>query len=440
MRISYQSTSVIACLAVSFIATLAGAAENFIIDADGNLSRGASSSTKRNGLLIQGIATDKFETSMKLANSQSLAIENDVGNFQDSIDDIENGLKIPKDIKFLAGDLDDTFRTVESGLSVIGVIPIAKTPTKLLKKAIDKSRPALHKAESKAGKIDKRLKSSKEKVAKLEKKVEDFLRKVRDLREGNTRFLNRILDLKDKIHNNPGSGSETLEKKVDDIAESATPHVDQFNQLLGQSRDMLKNTINDSRYLRDALGSLSTVREGINDIRDILGPVKKPLRELQRALDREFCAGWGWFKFCISASDVFDAVDAVVDLLLGPVLSLLEPLFEAIGLPTQLPDIPGLDMLDKVEEHVEAFEATMQGTIDNLADSVNKMLEYDGVLTEYKNQLSALESEFSGGGCVDIYPETCAIYFKTITLTPGISFCWRIPGLTEICPKSCGAC
>lgn len=109
-------------------------------------------------------------------------------------------------------------------------------------------------------------------------------------------------------------------------------------------------------------------------------------------------------------------------------MGVLQPLLDALGLPSDLPGIPGLHKLDELEKSLLAFEKTLTNTISYFTDTYDKVVGFANEFDSFNRQLTSLESNF----CVD-YDEDCkTIVAQNVCSPSGVE--------SQMCRKSCGVC
>lgn len=378
-----------------------------------------------------GIDTDNFERSVKNAKDLSNSISANIGTVKSSIDDIETVINIPRNIRDLADEVDDTLRSVKYALSVVGIIPPIKVVSRALSKAIDRVRPKVQTAERTAGKVDRKLKSAKTRMDQVESKVNRFHSQVRRLITTEDVILFRVGSLKRIVNESPSSIKENLDNRMDDLTGGMTPLVNQFNSAQQQSVLVLGDTIDDARVVRDLLSSLTEISDAIQDVRDILEPVRRPLKSLENALDTDVCVNVYFTKVCLSIKDVLDGVDWLagwaVDILVNLAMGVLQPILDTLRLPSDLPDIPGLDKINRLERALNDFEVTMTNTIRHFDDTYMSVIGYMDQFNRYNGQLSQLEANF----CVD-YGDFCNEVVRRGSCSVSIE--------SQMCRKSCNVC
>jgi len=157
--------------------------------------------------------------------------------------------------------------------------------------------------------------------------------------------------------------------------------------------------------------------------------VKGPLNSLRGALFQEICLSW-WGP-CFSVGGFLDTLDVIAGWLLDPLMDLamgiLQPILDTLGLPSELPSIPGLEKLDEFERMFEKFERSMGNAIAHFTDATGDILANANKLTLYDEKLSLLESTF----CAD-YDPSCPTWASNESCMDA--------ALKKMCRKSCSAC
>ena len=145
---------------------------------------------------------------------------------------------------------------------------------------------------------------------------------------------------------------------------------------------------------------LSDVSDGIDDIADVLGRVKSPLNSLKGALTSERRVFW----VCLSIGGLLDTINSLASWLIDPLMDLamgiLKPILDTLGLPSELPGIPGLEKLDEFEQMFAKFGGSMATALNHFTDATGDVLASTNNFNSYDAKLSLLESKF----CADYDP------------------------------------
>lgn len=344
------------------------------VDAEGlgraNTFGDASFETKSRGqVTMYGAATDKFGRSVVQARNKSSAINQGIGTLKESIDDVQNALSAPRKVKSNAEELYDSLYSLEQILKVVGYIPGAKAIVTPVNAGVKRLKKPVNKAKTLAAKLDKKTKPFVNKTYKVESKVNTLRTQILKVILSENTLLQRV------------QHSERTYPQLGAVRDAVTgtmnPVVDAFNDVQGSIHGVVKSTESESESLRSALSALSGLADDIQEVTDLLGPVKEPLLTLKRALDQEVCLDfWPFGRQCVSVSDVLNnpvlsAFNYLVDLVLDPILG-------SISIPGIPDGIPGLDKLDNLERVIANVERSFDNSINYFSNTAGEVLAYDG--------------------------------------------------------------
>lgn len=320
---------------------------------------------------IFGAATDKFESSVELAKSKSSAINHGIGDLKRSIDDVQDLLNLPRNVKNNAQDLAGVLDSFGQILKVVGFIPYAKPVVTPIGTAVRRLKNPVNKAKTQLKKLANRVQPYVARTNMVESKVNLLRTRISKVIIAESKLLKTV-----KL-------SETsypqLEKERDSITGSMTPVVDGFNDLQHEINGVVQSTLMNTESLRSALSGLSELARGIAEVTDALGPVKEPLLDLKRALDQELCLGW---LGCYSVSDVLN--NPVLSLFNEMVSAILDPILGSIPIPGLPTDIPGMDAIYHLEHVLAEVERSLENAITyftkiaaNVSENELKFIQFD---------------------------------------------------------------
>jgi len=326
---------------------------------------------------IFGAATDKFESSVELAKSKSSVINRGVGDLKRSIDDVQDLLNLPRNVKNNVEDLADVLDSLGHILKVVGYIPYVKPVVTPIGAAVRRFKNPVNKAERQLKKLANRMKPYVAKTNMVESKVNLLRRGISKVMIAETKLLETV-----KL-------SETsypqIEKARDSITGSMTPAVDNFNGLQSEINGVVQSTLSNTESLRSALSGLSELARGIDEVTDALGPVKDPLVELKKALDYEVCLG---FFGCYSVSDVLN--NPVLSIFNELVSAILDPILGSIPIPGLPTDIPGLDAIYHLEDVLTEVERSLDNAISYFTKTAANVIETELKFTQWDKKIANL--------------------------------------------------
>jgi len=326
-------------------------------------------------LSTSGEVTDKFESSVKTASGKSSAINQGIGVFKESIDDTQNALNAPRKVKNNAVELYNALDALEQVLKTIGFIPYAKPVTKVVNQGVKRLKPLAKKAKDTANRVHRKVDPFLRKTYKVEDKVNK-------LRSNISKVIYTENSLLDKVKQ-----SEKMFPQLDSARDALTggfiTPVNQFNDMQDSTLTVINTGKKQTESLRKILSSLSDLADAIDDVTDVLGPIKAPLLEIKKALDFEVC-----LFFCVSISDVLN--NPVLKAFNFLVEAILNPIIGGITIPGFPTSIPGMDVLDRVEQQFAEIERAMDNGINFFTDAALEVLEYSTKFEGFEREIANL--------------------------------------------------
>ena len=357
----------------------------------------------------------KLRSSVEDLEKNSRTLKNSVDAFDKDLVTTRDRLEIPLD---LAADLQTLSTTLENTsdlLEVVSIVPAISSEARALKRQVDTIAGPVASASATAQKFAKIIRPLRDDVAKLEVRVSQLDKGLGDSINTEDRIdqdLNQTLTCIGSLPD--GSVKDGLLTRLDSVCAPPQPIVAKAATLVGKVNGELTALENDLKAAKDDLSRLADVRKAVDAVINMLRPLIAPLQAIADALERHITIPYGppyphcmckgflgirypcdWrapdFTFSIEqivkglnniAAPLEKLFDAAAD-------AILKPLLDALHLNITLPQIPGLDQLDK---ELNALEVSLEDLKKNIAQFFADLDAFETSILGLANIIAPIEA------------------------------------------------
>ena len=306
---------------------------------------------------VRGVHTDNLEADLQSAEDKTRELDSHLSNFKVAVQDVKDDLEITADIESKLKTSHAVVRTVRSLLVAAKVIPhpALKAGVDILDKSLKVLEPNLRKAKNVSIRVDKKVEPLRTKIDELDQKLADFQKKVYKLLTQELIFKITVEHVNECVMSLPSNEKGDVEPIMDQLSQEISVWVREAD---GRQEDAL-NAIRRGQEARnnvvDKLRDLIDVRNDIKMFTDVLDPIYIVLKPLRNMLnERIFVAPFVEYTI----QELLDLGGWWMDIAYDFLQENLSALFD-VNLEINLPDIPGLDKLDRMESFLDSLLASI---------------------------------------------------------------------------------
>ncbi|CAL2091839.1 hypothetical protein [Tenacibaculum sp. 190524A05c] len=349
-----------------------------------------------------------IETSLEQANklmhdvstteSHTAQLESDVKTIYQDLQTIDNDLAISQKINTDLKNLDSALNEAVELLEVVSIIPEIGAEASELKNIISVFKKPVDEALVVSNKVESVVAPVRNAIGKVEPKVKQIDNALLKLMNAENQFASTLGGALQCINSLPNSTIKTsLEHELDSASEPVDTAVLKFDAqqvAILNAIDKAKEEAEDVKHLVMGLGSL---QNQINAVMNVLNPLIASLNTVKNVLSHTirvpyggypktcykkvlgvkvpYPCGWHTVYFSFSVEQIIKGGLHVI----GPVMSLLnkamnavlQPVLRALHLRINLPQIPGLSILNDLSNDLTSFEANIINPLDNILNNLN---------------------------------------------------------------------
>jgi len=317
-----------------------------------------------------------------------------VESLDEGVEDVLNIFETIKDVSDNLSTLDDNLNTVGLVLTPLQPVPVVGTACGITAKSVKMLRRGVHPVRIKANQLDKTVRPVREALEKLKARIEAVLAKLEKIRTGAQKLEGLLSTTYDCLQKHEKTA---LIEAEDKFSSGVDPAVKALNKALTLATRLAKNIDDRLNKLSKLSNTLDEVADPINAVMKELKVVSKMLDPIEGSLKERVTVPYGmkvkgkWYKpwkwkvktvnFTFKIQDILDGIDTGVDWVNDQLMNLARKALRSLNL--DLPKIPTIPGLDKIEEEIEdvlGFMGQLKADILDIEDDLEAIIKGLGVL------------------------------------------------------------
>mmetsp|Transcript_8693 Transcript_8693/g.13120 ORF Transcript_8693/g.13120 Transcript_8693/m.13120 type:complete len:783 (+) Transcript_8693:124-2472(+) len=302
---------------------------------------------------VRGVHTDSLEDDLQSAEDNTRELDSHLSHFKVALQDFKDDLEITADIESKLKTSHAVVRTVQSILAAGKIIPhpALRIGMGILDKSLKVVEPNLRKAKIVSIKVDKKVEHLRTKIDELDQKLADFQKNVHKLLTQERRFRITVEHVNECVMSLPSNEKGDVEPRMDQVSQEISVWVRGADERQKDALDAIRGGQELRNYIVDKLRDLIDVRNDIKKFADVLDPIYIALKPLRDILNQNIDIGMTTFTI----QEALEFGGWVTDIAFDFLQDNLSELFD-VNFDINLPDIPGLDKLDRMENFLDNFE------------------------------------------------------------------------------------
>ncbi len=252
-------------------------------------------------------------------------------------------------------------------------------------------------------------------IGKVEPKIKQIDTILLKLMNAENQFISTLGGAIQCINSLPNSSiKSSLERELDDAAENIDPIVLKFDAQQVTILSAINKASEEAEDIKHLVMGLASLQNQINAVMNVLNPLIASLNAVKNVLGHtirvpyggypKFCTkkvlglpvkypcGWHTVYFSFSVEQIIKGglhvLGPVMDLLNKAMNAVLQPVLRALHLNINLPQIPGLSILNDLSNDLTSFEGEIITPIDNLVNNLN---EFKDAYNSVENFIGEIE-------------------------------------------------
>lgn len=360
--------------------------------------------------------TNKLMHDLSNAEGNTSKIESNVKALDCELQKIGSDLKVSKDVNDSLHTLDDALTTTSRLLGIVKIIPSISESASTLKKSIDSYHVPVSKAVKASDDLEKVVKPVRDKIEEYEPKIA----KADNVLLGTMNTENSVVDIigsaQHCINSLPDSSLKSqLDGELDGCASELDPVVLRFDKIQITLLKAIEDAKSRADQIESWINNLLTLKSDIKKVLDILSPLMDSLQVIADAFKQtirvpyggypKICKKWGvpyvcgWHTvyYSFTIQQIFDGINGVIqpvmDLLNDAMYGILNPILKKLHLNISLPNIPGLDILETVENGLPDIFKGIADTLESLLSGLQAFDAFVQTLQDFLSRISSINNE-----------------------------------------------
>ncbi len=357
----------------------------------------------------------KLMNDVSATESHTAQLESDVKTVYQDLQTIDNDLAISQTINNDLKQLDSALNEAVELLEVVSIIPEIGSEASELKNVISAFKKPVDEALAVSNKVESVVGPIRNAIGKVEPKIKQIDTILLKLMNAENQFISTLGGAIQCINSLPNSSiKSSLERELDDAAENVDPIVLKFDAQQVTILSAISKASEEAEDIKHLVMGLASLQNQINAVMNVLNPLIASLNAVKNVLGHtirvpyggypKFCTkkvlglpvkypcGWHTVYFSFSVEQIIKGglhvLGPVMDLLNKAMNAVLQPVLRALHLNINLPQIPGLSILNDLSNDLTSFEGEIITPIDNLMNDLN---EFEDAYNSVENFIGEIE-------------------------------------------------
>ncbi|MCH2034582.1 MAG: hypothetical protein MK202_13810 [Tenacibaculum sp.] len=357
----------------------------------------------------------KLMNDVSTTESHTAQLESDVKTVYQDLQTIDNDLAISQTINNDLKQLDSALNEAVELLEVVSIIPEIGSEASELKNVISAFKKPVDEALVVSNKVESVVGPIRNAIGKVEPKIKQIDTILLKLMNAENQFISTLGGAIQCINSLPNSSiKSSLERELDDAAENVDPIVLKFDAQQVTILSAISKASEEAEDIKHLVMGLASLQNQINAVMNVLNPLIASLNAVKNVLGHtirvpyggypKFCTkkvlglpvkypcGWHTVYFSFSVEQIIKGglhvLGPVMDLLNKAMNAVLQPVLRALHLNINLPQIPGLSILNDLSNDLTSFEGEIITPIDNLVNDLN---EFEDAYNSVENFIGEIE-------------------------------------------------
>ncbi len=377
---------------------------------------------------MESAISTSLEQAYKLMNdvstteSHTAQLESDVKTVYQDLQTIDNDLAISQTINNDLKQLDSALNEAVELLEVVSIIPEIGSEASELKNVISAFKKPVDEALAVSNKVESVVGPIRNAIGKVEPKIKQIDTILLKLMNAENQFISTLGGAIQCINSLPNSSiKSSLERELDDAAENVDPIVLKFDAQQVTILSAINKASEETEDIKHLVMELASLQNQINAVMNVLNPLIASLNAVKNVLGHtirvpyggypKFCTkkvlglpvkypcGWHTVYFSFSVEQIIKGglhvLGPVMDLLNKAMNAVLQPVLRALHLNINLPQIPGLSILNDLSNDLTSFEGEIITPIDNLVNDLNVFEDAYNSVENFINEIEKINKACS---------------------------------------------
>jgi hypothetical protein len=357
---------------------------------------------------------NKLMHDVSTTESHTAQLESDVKTVYQDLQTIDNDLAISQTINNDLKQLDSALNEAVELLEVVSIIPEIGSEASELKNVISTFKKPVDEALAVSNKVESVVAPIRNAIGKVEPKIKQIDTILLKLMNAENQFASTLGSAIQCINSLPNSSIKSgLEQELDDAAEKVDPVVLKFDAQQVAILNAIDKAKEEAEDVKHLVMGLTSLQSQINAVMNVLNPLISSLNAVKNVLSHTirvpyggypkvcykhvlgvkvpYPCGWHTTYFSFSVEQIIKGglhvIGPVMDLLNKAMNAVLQPVLRALHLNINLPQIPGLSILNDLSNDLTSFEGEIITPIDNLVNDLN---QFESAFNDVENFISEI--------------------------------------------------